>query len=99
MGYMAGLAKPVFAYYDALPFYGAAEIPGLYKDRVSQHYPVDPNGETDVHGQSIEDFKMADNLMMIGALQSGKGTIAYSFEAAILQIADHLQNQHQAVKK
>lgn len=93
MGYMAGLEKPIFAYYDAEPFYGKSEIPGLYKDRVKAHYPVVDNAERDVHGQSIEDFKMADNLMMIGALQSGKGTIAYSFEAAILQIADHLLKQ------
>lgn len=93
MGFMAGLEKPVFAYYDAAPFYGNDEIPGLYKDRVKQHYPVSEDGETDVHGQSIEDFQMADNLMMIGALQSGKGAIAYSFEAAVLQIAEHLLQQ------
>lgn len=93
MGYMAGLAKPVFAYYDAEPFYGSRETPGMYKDRVLKHYPVVDSGATDVHGQSIEDFQMADNLMMIGALQTGAGTIAYSFEAAILQIAEHILSQ------
>ena len=33
MGYMRGLGKPVFAYYDAEPFYGEAEPAGLYPDR------------------------------------------------------------------
>jgi len=93
MGYMAGLDKPVFAYYDAEPFYGEAEQPGLYRARVKTHYPVASDGEHDIHGQSIENFQMADNLMMIGALQSGDGQIAPSFEAAILSIADSLQNQ------
>ena len=94
MGYMRGLDKPVFAYYDAEPFYGSAEKPGLYNERVAQHYPMsNEHADKDAHGQSIEDFKMADNLMMIGALHSGNGRIADSFEAAILQIADHIKAQ------
>lgn len=88
MGYMNGLGKPVFAYYDAKPFYGADETPGIYAERVKKHYTVSKmEADKDVHGQTIEDFKMADNLMMIGALQSGKGDIAESFEAVIMQIA------------
>ncbi|RBP53037.1 nucleoside 2-deoxyribosyltransferase [Arenicella xantha] len=91
MGYMRGLNKPVFAYYDAKPFYGAVEKPGVYAERVAKHYPTDPdNPEKDAHGQSIENFAMADNLMMIGALQSGHGEIADSFEQVILQIAEHI---------
>ncbi|GGZ97450.1 hypothetical protein GCM10008090_02170 [Arenicella chitinivorans] len=94
MGYMAGLNKPVFAYYDAKPFYGKNEAPGIYAERVARHYPVDAdNPGKDAHGQSIEDFQMADNLMMIGALESGRGEIANSFEAAVLQIAQTLQSQ------
>lgn len=92
MGYMLGLNKPVFAYYDAKPFYGDVEQPGLYAERVAKYYSVDPeNPEKDIHGQSIENFGMEDNLMMIGALQSGHGDIANSFEGAILQIAEHIQ--------
>ncbi len=91
MGYMRGLNKPVFAYYDAAPFYGSSENPGLYKDRVAEHYPLSKEtAGTDVHGQSIEDFGMADNLMMIGALESGNGAIAGDFETVIKQIAAHI---------
>ncbi len=94
MGYMLGLSKPVFAYYDAEPFYGQIERPGIYKDRVNQFYPVSEiKPGTDADGQSIEDFQMSDNLMMIGALESGSGNIAESFEQVILEIAEYLKQQ------
>jgi len=96
MGYMRGLSKPVFAYYDAEPFYGAQEQPGIYADRVQDHYPVSTKeAGKDVHGQTIEEFQMADNLMMIGALESGAGDIATSFEDVILQIANAINSQVQ----
>ncbi len=95
MGYMLGLDKPVFAYYDSKPFYGTIERPGLYKDRVAEHYTVSKDKpDSDTFGQSIEDFQMADNLMMIGSLESGSGEIADSFEQAILQIAEHINQQN-----
>ncbi len=95
MGYMLGLDKPVFAYYDAQPFYGKGEKPGIYKDRVAKYYPLSKSKPgTDVDGQSIEDFQMADNLMMIGSLESGSGDIAESFEEAVLQIAEYLQKRN-----
>lgn len=92
MGYMNGLGKPVFAYYDAKPFYGEDEKPGIYAERVKKFYPVsETQSGKDIHGQSIEDFAMADNLMMIGALESGSGDIATSFESAIMQIAESIK--------
>jgi len=93
MGYMAGLNKPVFAYYDAKPFYGADEKPGIYADRVANLYPIskDKPGH-DAHGQSIENFQMADNLMMIGSLESGEGKISESFEKAVIEIANSIIN-------
>ena len=91
MGFMAGQGKPVFAYYDASPFYGAPEQPGLYTERVKKFYPISQdNAEVDIHGQSIENFGMADNLMMIGSLETGEAKISNSFEAAILAIAAKL---------
>ena len=91
MGYMAGLDKPVFAYYDAKPFYGKDEKPGIYSDRVAKHYPLSKEKPGhDVHGQSIENFQMADNLMMIGSLETGEGKISDSFEMAVLKIADSI---------
>lgn len=94
MGYMRGLSKPVFAYYDAKPFYGDDEQPGIYAERVKQHYPVSPDqAGKDAHGQTIEDFEMADNLMMVGALESGSGNIANSFEDVVLQIAESIKAQ------
>jgi len=94
MGYMAGLNKPVFAYYESEPFYGTIEKPGLYADRVKQFYQVDPNDDhKDIYGQSIENFNMADNLMMLGAMTSGSGVIATDFDSVIKQIATYLLNE------
>ena len=91
MGYMRGLGKPVFAYYDAAPFYGRDEIPGMYVDRVRSYCSMsERDPRVDADGLSVDDFRMADNLMMIGALESGAGTIAESFDQAIVQIADSL---------
>lgn len=91
MGYMLGLGKPVFAYYDAAPFYGREEAPGKYVDRVRAHCPVSEHDpRVDADGLTVDDFGMADNLMMIGALESGAGAIAESFDRAIEQIAASL---------
>ena len=92
MGYMRGAGKPVFGYYDAKPFYGKSEAPGLYADKVAAHYKRDPkNPSMDIDGQSIESFAMADNLMIIGALDDAGSKIHPSFRAAILRIAEYLQ--------
>ena len=97
MGYMLGLGKPVFAYYDAAPFYGREEAPGMYVDRVRSHCSVSEHDpRVDADGLSIDDFRMADNLMMIGALESGAGAIAESFEHAIVQIAESLMKPNLA---
>ena len=91
MGYMRGLGKPVFAYYEAAPFYGREEAPGRFVDRVRKYYAVsDHDPRVDVDGQSIEDFQMADNLMTIGALESGAGLIAEDFDQVVMQIAGSL---------
>ena len=96
MGYMAGLNKPVFAYYDAKPFYGASETPGLYAERVAKLYPVSKDKlGFDVHGQSIENFNMEDNLMMIGSLETGENKISDSFETAVLKIAELIKTKEQ----
>lgn len=60
MGYIAALNKPVWGY----------SLDGrLYSDRVEGR-------KTDADGLSIEAFDMADNLMMIGALEQWGGFIA-----------------------
>ena len=90
MGYMRGMGKPVFAYYDAEPFYGTAEPAGLYPDRVRRMAGQSTeNAAVDVDGLLIEDFGMADNLMMIGALDDAGATLQTSFEQALLRAAEH----------
>ena len=90
MGYMRGLGKPVFAYYDAAPFYGNAVPAGLYPDRVRRfHGQHTDDASVDVDGLLIESFGMADNLMMIGALDDSGGTLQASFEEALLRVAEH----------
>jgi nucleoside 2-deoxyribosyltransferase len=92
MGYMAGVNKPVFAYYDAKPFYGNHEQPSLYADRVAKYYPISTDEPgLDVHGQSIENFQMEDNLMMIGSLETGEHKISDSFDAAVMKIAEMIK--------
>ena len=91
MGYMLGRGKPVFAYYDAVPFYGREEAPGLYVDRVASRSSGSADqARVDADGLAIDDFEMADNLMMIGALESGAGTIAGDFDQAVMQVAQSL---------
>eukprot|EP00903_Cladosiphon_okamuranus_P004432 g4430.t1 len=90
MGYMRGLGKPVFGYYEAEPFYGDQESPGFYADRVHAFYEVSEDPGIDAYGQSIENFQMEDNLMMIGALVSGAESVAPDFDTVILQIAQYL---------
>ena len=90
MGYMRGMGKPVFAYYDAEQFYGTAEPAGLYPDRVRRMAGQSAeNAAVDVDGLLIEDFGMADNLMMIGALDDAGATLQTSFEQALLRAAEH----------
>ncbi len=92
MGYMRGLGKPVFGYYEAEPFYGNSEAPGRYLDKVGKHYRLDPKHPgVDIDGQSVESFEMADNLMMIGALDDAGSTIQPTFREAILRIAESLK--------
>lgn len=92
MGYMRGLNKPVFAYYESEPFYGTIEVAGIYADRVGEYFTLDPNEpHRDIDGQSVENFNMPDNLMMIGALESGAGQIAVDFDSVIKDIAAFIQ--------
>lgn len=91
MGYMRGLGKPVFAYYESKPFYGKEETPGYYAERVKKFYQTNPDKpDHDIHGQSIEHFEMADNLMMIGALNDSQTTLQLNFEAAVMAIAEDI---------
>ena len=56
----------------------------MHVDRARAHCSVsehDPRVEAD--GLTVDDFAMADNLMMIRALESGAGTIAESVDRAI----------------
>ena len=94
MGYMRGLKKGVFAYYETYPFYQREELPGEYVERVQQFYTIDPqNPEKDIYGQSIESFEMSDNLMMIGALDDSDTVVKNSFDEAILAVAKSILRQ------
>lgn len=91
MGYMRGLGKPVYAYYDAEPFYGQVEEAGIYADKVARFHRLDPaNSERDIDGLSVEDHDMADNLMMLGALDDNRTRIQPDFREAIKRIAEYL---------
>jgi nucleoside 2-deoxyribosyltransferase len=62
LGYMAGLGKPCFGYSNDF---------SLYADRVAAFIDVgDENGRpVDADGLTVENFGLADNLMMIHALE------------------------------
>jgi nucleoside 2-deoxyribosyltransferase len=93
MGAARGMGKPVFAYYEAAPFYGEPEEPGLYVDRVADFYDLDEPPTADPDGISVENFGMADNLMMMGAIDDAGYGIETDFEQAVLNIAAHFMRQ------
>lgn len=94
MGYMAGAGKPVFAYYDAVPFYGAAEEANLYNNRVKEHWGLsETDASLDKDGIHIENFAMTDNLMMVGSHIDTGYSVSEDFEKAIFNIADYLINK------
>jgi nucleoside 2-deoxyribosyltransferase len=86
MGVARGMGKPVFAYYDAAPFYGVPEEPGLYAERVAAFYGLGVPG-SDRDGNSVESFAMADNLMMMGAIDDAGFGIETDFAQAIMNAA------------
>lgn len=95
MGFMRGLNKPVFAYYESYPFYQTDEKPGLYAERVKAFYQVSAdNPEKDVHGQTVENFEMSDNLMMIGALNDSATEIKMTFEEVVEAIAQDIISRY-----
>jgi len=61
LGYMRARGKPCFAYTAA---------PGVLKDRIG---PNPSEGGRDAAGYAIEDFAMADNLMLAGAVHATDG--------------------------
>lgn len=76
LGYMAALGKPVWGY----------TLDGrLYADRVAAG-----DAEVDTDGMAIERFGMADNLMMIGAIDDSGGRL-------VTESADHSLEAHLAV--
>jgi len=88
MGAARGLGKPVFGFYDAAPFYGEAEAPGLYPARVSRYYGLDDAlPARDPDGLTVENFAMSDNLMMIGALDDAGYGVAGDFDEAVARAA------------
>jgi len=75
MGYMTARGKPVWGY----------TLDGrLYSDRVQQ-----PTAGCDEKGYSVEQFDMADNLMMVGAINDSQGQLLTTNEDQSL--AQHLK--------
>jgi nucleoside 2-deoxyribosyltransferase len=96
LGYMAGRGKPCFGY---------SNDPSLYIDRVRRFTGVtERDGRLiDADGLSVEDFSLADNLMMIHALERYGGALVTpqqcpghiwhdltAFEACVRLVAERL---------
>ncbi|CAB9504661.1 nucleoside 2-deoxyribosyltransferase [Seminavis robusta] len=68
MGFVRAQGKPVFSYYDAVPFYGAFEESGSYQERVFfYNYTTSVEDRFDKDGIEVEGFGANDNLMMWGS--------------------------------
>jgi nucleoside 2-deoxyribosyltransferase len=93
MGAARGMQKPVFAYYESEPFYGTVEDPGLYVERVQAFYDLPEVPTEDPDGIGVENFGMADNLMMMGAIDDAGYGIETDFEQAVRNIADYLASE------
>lgn len=60
MGYMRDLGKPIFAYYDAKPFYDRHGLLGRYPERVTKCRETDlANAHADIDGLIIKHFDMS----------------------------------------
>jgi nucleoside 2-deoxyribosyltransferase len=96
LGFMAGRGKPCFGY---------SNDPLLYADRVREFTGVTRREGrlTDSGGLTVEDFSLADNLMMIHALERYGGALVTpkarpadiwqdlaAFEACVRLAAEHL---------
>lgn len=68
LGYMAGRAKPCFGYTNDASRY-------IERVRAWGSVCADDNGPTDADGLVVEDFDLADNLMMIHALELHGGPL------------------------
>ncbi len=76
LGYMSALGKPVWGY----------SLDGrFYSDRVAGD-----DAATDIDGMTIERFDMADNLMLIGAIDDSGGRL-------VCEPADHSLDAHLAL--
>lgn len=83
IGYMTSLNKPVFAY--------TLETRN-YADRIQK----DENG-FDPAGLQVESFSMADNLMLIGAIEQTGGQL-FSYSGIDSNTEDHLEAFEQTIK-
>jgi len=103
MGVARGMNKPVFGYYDAVPFYGRADFgeggadgsaafePPSYAQRVARYYDLaEEQPDKDPDGLNVEHFAMTDNLMLLGALDDSRSDIAASFDAAVISAVELL---------
>lgn len=99
LGYMAGSGKLCFGY---------SNDPAPYVDRVARFSVVkaDEGRLVDAHGLTVEDFGLADNLMMIHALDLHGGAIIVpprppadvwqdlvAFEACVRMAAERLETR------
>jgi nucleoside 2-deoxyribosyltransferase len=91
IGYAVGKGKPVFGYYDTLPFYGAVEQPGSYASRVRRFFDLGETATADPDGLSIERFGMSENLMLSGALEATGYPLEASMEDAIRNAARYFE--------
>jgi nucleoside 2-deoxyribosyltransferase len=94
MGVARGMDKPVFGYYESEPFYGEFEEPGLYVERLAAFYGLSEVPTEDPDGIGVENFGMADNLMMMGAIDDAGHGIETDVELAVRHIADYFAAQH-----
>lgn len=93
MGYVRAQGKPVFGYYDAVPFYGSLEEPGTLRERVFEAgYLESINDRYDVDGLEVEEFNMPDNLMMVGAYTASGYPQRKNVYESCLDAVDYIKN-------
>lgn len=100
MGYMFGLDKPVFGYYDMKPFFNLNLPVEKYNSRVkhSKYHNSKCPPNVDIDGHYIENFDMYDNLMIDGACEEFNH-VCHTFEDAILNISEYVKKMLDKGKK
>ncbi|MDD7804120.1 MAG: nucleoside 2-deoxyribosyltransferase [Endozoicomonas sp. (ex Botrylloides leachii)] len=91
VGYMSGIKKPVFAYFNTQPFWGKSFDISNYLDRVKQMMKLNKESVKDKYSVSIENFGTVHNIMIDCSVKN----ITTELRDAVNSALDYLDGEYQ----